>query len=204
MTPAQAKWLIERELGWKEDESDSELPQSRQSPANFGSEKGIWEQNNGTSADHREASSTIAISEERNRRIWLERGWRKDKLIHEIALQEKTMTALAAQYGVVPSAITNFRHRHQAEILAVQQNLGDRFAALWVADKGRRIAEYQQDIEDINALQGSTPTAELTRIKHGALKNVAEELGHLPSKTQIQVNNAQVAYAFEGVDLDKL
>lgn len=138
------------------------------------------------------------------RRYKLDRGWTKHQLIHELAAQDSTITFLAQKYGVVHSAIINFRTRHQAEIVAVQQNLADRFASIPLARKENRLAEYQQDIDDINRIQDGFPQPELTRLKHGALKNMAEELGHLPSKTSIQVNNAQVSYAFEGVDLDKL
>lgn len=135
-------------------------------------------------------------------RYRLERGWTKHQLIHELAAGTSTITALAEKYRFTRGAIHNFRTRHAAEILAVQQNLADRFASIPLARKENRLAEYQQDIEDINALQQDAPGAELTRIKHNALKNMAEEMGHLPSKTNVQVNAVQVTYAVEGVDPD--
>jgi hypothetical protein len=195
MTPEEARRIVDAELGWEDDDYSPNRQSTLKEPIGT-SVEALALRLRDSPGDY--VSSTV----DKRHRYPLERGWTKHQLIHELAAQTKTISLLAKEYGVVHSGIINFRTRHAAEILAVQQNLADRFASIPLARKENRLAEYQQDIEDINALQQDAPGAELTRIKHNALKNMAEEMGHLPSKTNVQVNAVQVTYAVEGVDPD--
>lgn len=130
----------------------------------------------------------------------LSRGWVKHKLIHEVARKEKSTTQLAEEYGVTTSAISQFKTRHATRIAEVEQDIENAFAGLWIAQKEARLAEYQEDVDRI----GDADDPALLRIKAAMLKAVAEEMGHLPTKTSMQVEKNKVTYTIEGVDLDEL
>jgi hypothetical protein len=130
----------------------------------------------------------------------LERGWVSHRLIREIALGDKTGKELAEQYGVSSTSISNFKNRHALEIEEVRNNLADEYAGVWVAKKLERIREYQTAAEKM-ATGNSPRNAEvLTSI----LKAVAEELGQLPARAQVNVSTENVTYQLVGIDLDDL
>lgn len=127
----------------------------------------------------------------------LERGWAQARLIRDLATAEKTQVELAAEYGVGQSAISLFGTRHAGEISALKARIEDEWAALWAADKFNRVAELQSDIEDI----GKGADEKLLRVKHAALRQIAEELGQL--KTTVEVGG-KVTYVIEGIDASVL
>lgn len=129
-------------------------------------------------------------------RMHLERGWVKHRLIRDIALGEKTGKDLSRIYGVSENSITNFKKRHGLEIEEVRNNLADQYAGVWVAQKLARIQEYQQAAEKM--AKGDSPrNAEvLTTI----LKAVAEELGDLPARQQVNVSTENVTHIVVGID----
>lgn len=140
-------------------------------------------------------------SREESRRAYpLERGWVKYKLIRELATNVKTQAQLAEEYGVSDVSISKFKTRHLTEVNEVTAQLEDEFAALWLANKASRIAELQADIDNI----GDSLDPDLLKAKHAAIRNAAEELGQLPSRYNVQVNNAPVTYRIDGVDMDQL
>lgn len=138
--------------------------------------------------------------ENKRQRYPLERAWVRHRLIRHLAEQRFTQVELAEQYGVEPHAISMFKSRHGTRIDEVRADLESQFAGLWIADKGARLAEYQEDVDDI----GSSTNHELLKVKHNALRSAAEELGQLPSRFNMQVNTAPVTYKIEGVDLEQL
>lgn len=127
------------------------------------------------------------------------RGYVAYDLVQDLAFGNLTHAQLGEKYGVSRPAITAFKARHAERIAEVVANKDDAFAGLWIAKKERRIAEYLRDVEEVNDLD--TPDAQLKRVKHNALRAVAEELGQL--KTNVEVES-KVHYTVEGVDLDKL
>jgi predicted transcriptional regulator len=127
----------------------------------------------------------------------LERGWRRAALIRDLATGEKTQVQLGQEYGVTQGAVSQFADRHRDEITAVRTSIDDEWAALWVAQKFNRIAEMQSDIE---AIEG-TADEKLLRVKHAALRQIAEELGQL--KTHVEVGG-KVTYVIEGIDPEVL
>lgn len=143
----------------------------------------------------------------RRTRYPLERGHVRYKLVHELARGEKPRAQLATEYGVVPSAITQFADRHQTEIDEVKADIENEFAGLWVADKKRRIAEYQADIEIVTDAVGGTPAnmkdAELMKLKATLIRAVADELGQIPARMNINVTQ-KITYSIEGVDPEAL
>src|SRR5687767_2730614 len=86
-------------------------------------------------------------------RAWSPIGRIRLQAIREIAEGKETLTVLARRYGVTQQSLSAFKKKHAEEIKRVQDNLHDQFSHLWAADKSKRIAAYQQDIENVEARQ---------------------------------------------------
>lgn len=123
----------------------------------------------------------------------LERGWRRSALIRDLAAGDQTQVQLAVKYGVTQPAVSAFRDRHEREIDAVRTQLDDKWAALWVADKFNRVAELQSDVETITGEDDE----KLLRVKHAALRQIAEELGQLKQVVEV---GGSVTYTITGLD----
>lgn len=130
----------------------------------------------------------------------LERGWVKHRLIRDLALGEKSGVQLAEIYGCSRVSISNFKTRHRLEIDEVRNNLADEYAGVWVAQKLARIQEYQQAAEKM--ARGTSPRN--AEVLVTILKAVAEELGQLPARNQINIQNQQVSYEIVGVNPDDI
>lgn len=130
----------------------------------------------------------------------LERGWVKHRLIRDLALGDKTGVQLAAQYGVSTTSISAFKRRYGPEVEEVRNNLADEYAGLWVAQKIGRIREYQQAAEKMIGNASPRNAEVLVTI----LKAVAEELGQLPARTQVNVSTEQVTYQIVGINPDDI
>ncbi|MFF7734259.1 hypothetical protein [Streptomyces sp. NPDC007984] len=130
----------------------------------------------------------------------LERGWRKAQLIRQLALGELTQTRLGELYGVSQASISRFAARYTGEIETVRYNLAEKVQQgaeeLWVTQKHNRLAEYQDVAERMGGV--STPRAQEIRMQ--ALRNVAEELGDLPARTQVDISTSTVSYQVVGID----
>lgn len=100
------------------------------------------------------------------------------KLMRELATTEDTQLEVAARYGVSRESINRFAARHAAAIQELREHSLDEFAGLQIAEKQNRLAMYEQLLDDA-VVKGDRMVA--VRI----LRNVAEELGHLPSRMQI-------------------
>jgi transposase-like protein len=141
----------------------------------------------------------------------LERGHVRLKLIRELAKGEHSQSELARRFGVSAQAISAFVQRHAERIADVASRLDDEFAGLWVAEKTNRIATYQQQIEDIAELLGDPEQvgkagvgyAEVVRTAQAAMKAVADELGQIPAKVQVQ-HSGTLDVRLNGVDLGAL
>lgn len=120
------------------------------------------------------------------------KGWQRVALLRDLALAEMTIQEIADKWGRSESTMYAWKTNHAAEIDAIRADAANEFAGLWVAQKVNRVAEYQADIEDEDVD---------VQVKHRALRAVAEELGQLTSKQEIQ---ASVTYQVEGVDPDNL
>lgn len=151
----------------------------------------------------------------------LERVGVRRALIVELARGKRSQSQLAALYDCSQPAITAFKHRHAEEIKAIQDADMDEFAGLMIASKAARLAVYTELLEKVQ--QGTPKVAgkdadyvrdpetgrPIIEIDAGAaarvLRNVAEELGHLPTRVQI-TGDVQVRtnYTVNGVDPDLL
>jgi hypothetical protein len=116
------------------------------------------------------------------------RGHRKLALLHDLAAGDLTVAAIAQKYDRTESTIYSIKSNNAEQIDAIRADHANEFAGLWVASKVNRVAEYQADIEDEDLD---------VQVKHKALRAVAEELGQLTTKQEIQ---ASVTYQIEGVD----
>lgn len=130
----------------------------------------------------------------------LERGWVKHRLIRDFALGEKTGGQLAKEYGVSQTSISAFKKRYAMDIEEVRNHLADEYAGVWVAQKLNRIREYQEAAEKMS--NGTSPRNQEVLVS--ILKAVAEELGQLPARAQVNVSTENVTYQIVGIDLDDL
>lgn len=134
------------------------------------------------------------------------RGWRRRQLIRDLALGNHTYSELAAKYDRHETSIRSFERKYKEFIDEVKAAHENEYAGLWIVSKTNRIAEYQQDVEEINEVlarqldSGEELNSGLVRMKHNALKSVAEELGDLPTRVQVQSDNKSVTYHIEGVN----
>lgn len=123
------------------------------------------------------------------------RSWVKHRLIRELALNDKTGLQLAKEYGVSANSIYNFKRKFAIEIEEVRNNLADEYAGVWVAQKMERIRQYQEAAEEMAAGKSPRNAEVLVTI----LKAVAEELGQLPARTQVNVSTQATVYEIVGL-----
>jgi transposase len=132
------------------------------------------------------------------------RGYRRLRMITDLAHGKLLKREIAEKYGISETAVYKFQAAHRDAIEAQKEDLENEFAALWVADKKNRVAEYQADVELINERLESGVDQEQVylKVKHSALRGVAEELGHLNPKDGTQA--AKVEVTIRGVDGDAI
>lgn len=111
-------------------------------------------------------------------------------------MQEVPQFRLAEYYGVSESAISAFKRRHAIEVEHIRNHLADEYADLWIADKRSRLAELQAAAEKLAA----KPDARSAEVLAKLLKDAAEELGDLPTRTAVNVHTANVTYEIVGID----
>jgi hypothetical protein len=134
-------------------------------------------------------------------------GYEKHELCHHLAKEDIPVTRLAELYGVTDQAIRDFRKRHIKKITAIREafvaGLDTKLVGLWIANQEARIAAYQDDVDLIDqhlaeSLDPDAGSDKFLRIKHGALKSVAEELGALPTRATVDHSgNVEVKYTVE-------
>lgn len=157
----------------------------------------------GGAGDEQESSKALTPRRTDNRpagKNHLERGWVRHRLIRDFALGEKTGKQLSEQYGVSQTSISAFKKRHGLEIEEVRNNLADEYAGVWVAQKMSRIQEYQVAAEKM--AEGVSPRN--AEVLVSILKAVAEELGQLPARTQVNVSHESVTYQVVGINPEDL
>lgn len=136
------------------------------------------------------------------------------EVVNMLASGMYPVPAIAKQYGVTRAAVYMFRTRHKREIDARRAELGDRFAeitGLWIASKEERIQALQDAAERIERLLSATDeaeadtsyVAELTRTLAGIMHEVAEQLGQLPTRVQVQTTTV-INYEVVGVDMSAI
>lgn len=130
------------------------------------------------------------------------KGVVKLRLIRELAAAEKTQAQLAIEYNVSEARVSQFKYENLDAISHAQANMLDEFAGILLADKKNRLAEYVSDVDEANERDGDG-WVDARRIKHNALRQIAEELGQIPNKTTMS-HEGKVEYVIEGIDLNSL
>lgn len=127
-------------------------------------------------------------------------GYKKLELMRLLATGEHSVSDLAVMYESAEGTIRQFRERHKVQIAEIVANMEDQFAGLWIAKKENRIAEYQSQAEKFR----DADDPKLVARTQTALRSVAEELGALPQRLQVQQEKQTVHVVLEGVDNAKL
>lgn len=127
----------------------------------------------------------------------LEKPWVRRALQEDLAKGGMTQAKLAKKYNVTPPSITAFKQRHAGTIQAIIDDAGDRFAGILLAQQATRIETLAGIVEGF--AESADPKA--ARLAVQALRNIAEELGHLPGRVTVSGDiNTTTKYTFEGVD----
>lgn len=155
----------------------------------------------------------------------LEKPWVRRQLIVALAHGGKTQTQLAELHGVTQPSVSEFAARHRAEIEQVRQDSENEFAGIAIADKQNRLTTYLDMLE--TALKPVPKTNGKGEIVYGLpdesgerhpimeidagvaqkiLRNVAEELGHLPNRVTLggEVGVTHTNYTVNGVEPENL
>ena len=125
----------------------------------------------------------------------LTRAWVKQELIRELATEKKTQQELANRYGVGQPGIAMFKKRHLVDIERYRDSLDDEWAGIWIANKRNRLAELQNQIEELADQKVTARTAEVIG---KLLREAAEELGDITNKNKVEVD--VVRYEIVGID----
>jgi transposase-like protein len=148
-----------------------------------------------------EPAEIVGVDKAVRSRYHLENGHVRVALIRALAEGKVRRATLARQLDVTAQAILYFARRHEAEIKEVRENFESEFAGLWVAAKRNRVAAYE---DEINRLQDMIDTimtesasyrlvpdpealTKLYKARDRAIRSVAEELGALPQRIQMQI-----------------
>lgn len=139
-------------------------------------------------------------------------GWREWAIKRDLAEGLKSQRQIATKYGVTQGAISQYLIHHRAEVDELRGKLEDALTELWAADKVMRIAAYQE-VADEMAGAGKTEdedaraylsTVEARRAHMAALRSIADELGAIPQRVQVEGGTNPVRHILEGVDPEAL
>jgi len=142
----------------------------------------------------------------------------------ELATSGKTQAKLAEEYGVVESSISEFKTRHRQTIEQVRADQENEFAGIAIAEKATRLATYLdvldtalKPVPKVNAkgeiMYGLPdengerhPIMEIDAgVAQKILRNVAEELGHLPNRVTLGGEvGVTTNYKINGVEPENL
>lgn len=137
-----------------------------------------------------------------------------------LAHGQLTQEAIGEQFGVTQQAVSDFARRHAETITQIRDNAADEFAGLAIAQKATRLQVYEELLAA--AMQASPKSTASGRVvvdpETGStvyeidagtaakiLRNVAEELGHLPTRLQLGGEvGIRTNYKIEGVTPEDL
>jgi hypothetical protein len=149
----------------------------------------------------------------------LEREPTRRQLQVALANGGKSQTALAEEYGVSQSAISQFQTRHAQVIAEIRADVNNEFAGLAFAQKANRIAAlidlYEKSMESTPKITNKGTLAigpdgqvieEIDgRLAAQTIKQIAEELGQLPTRLNVSGEiGIKTNYSIDGVDPSNL
>jgi hypothetical protein len=148
----------------------------------------------------------------------LYRGHEKRQLILDLAMGEIAHREIAQRERVSLKDLQEFAREHERDILECQQmligKLAEEVAGLWISKKANRLAEYQEQIEEIRLTLAelydkgsywSRNHRDMLRVYMDLFRLTAEELGAYPQRASApaQTGNA-VHYVIETDDTRSL
>jgi hypothetical protein len=131
-------------------------------------------------------------------------GHVRRQLVIDLAKGDLSNRDLSGKYDIAEDSVNHFARRNEQEIAAVRRDAADAYAGLWSAEKAMRLAELQQDVDELGEIlvkqfeEGEVNDKLLAR-KHKAINMIAEELGQLPTRVTAQVEG-NVEYRIVGVN----
>lgn len=135
----------------------------------------------------------------------LEHVWTRRKLCTALATSGKTQKVLAEEFGCSQAAISFFQTRHAVEIMAIRDDATNELAGLAVANQANRIAMYEQMALKLMERVESEADEKVAAVINKTLRNIAEELGALPTRVQLQGDLAvRTNYTVNGVTPEDL
>ena len=150
----------------------------------------------------------------------LEHPLTRRMLQQDLAHSGKSQTQLAEKYGVTQQSISEFAARHRATIAQIIEDSANEFAGLAIANKQARLEVYRELIDaclkPVPKVAGKD--ASFVRDENGnvvyeidaavagkLLRNVAEELGHLPNRVTLGGEvGVRTDYQINGVNPEAL
>lgn len=130
------------------------------------------------------------------------RGYRRLEVIRLLA-SGMSAVEVAVRYNVPASAMTAWQDENLHEIDMVRKDIDSPFAGLWISKKEYRLAELQEDLQELNVrLARATDDVDFVRLiraKHRALYQAADEMGQLPTKAQPVKEGNALHYVIEGL-----
>ena len=126
-----------------------------------------------------------------------------------LAEGDHTQQQIADMFGVSQARISQLNREHADRIQQMRDDADNEFAGLWVAHKKNRLANYQEDLDAIEAAieqhkKFNADTVALVRLRDKIQRAVAEELGQIPNKMSVKSDNKHVRYTLEGIDPEDL
>ncbi len=148
----------------------------------------------------------------------LYRGHEKRQLIIDIAMGTLTHRELAKREGLALQDIQDFAEEHERDIAECQQmlmgRLAEEVAGLWISNKANRLAEYQEEIEELrdflaelreNGIRWSRSHRDMLKAYLELFRQVADELGAYPQRASAPARTGQtVHYVIETDDTKAL
>ena len=146
------------------------------------------------------------------------RGHERRRLIMDLAMGEAAHREIARREQISLADLQDFAREHEREIAEAQQvllgKLAEEAAGLWVSNKANRIAEYQDEIEEIrdylaelrdNGIMWSRAHRDMVRAYLDLFRQVADELGAYPQRQSAPARQGQtVHYVIETGDTKAL
>jgi predicted transcriptional regulator len=135
------------------------------------------------------------------------KGHERLRLIADLAMNELSHRELAHREGVTQADVKEFATAHVGEIAEVRAALAGQLAiesaGLWISKKQNRLAEYQNEAEEIRdfladmrhqGIRWSRSHRDMLKLYFDIFKQAADELGAYPQRAQAPARTGQTVH----------
>lgn len=132
------------------------------------------------------------------------RGHRKLAVIHALADGQLSQQEIADKYNLSQPGVSYIARTNVDEIAAIKADAERELTEAWIAKKVARVWTYQgaaDHLLDVAELVEAEKVPSIYKGVFQAMRNVAEELGHLQPKENV---SGSLTVRLEGVDGDAL